>query len=444
MDAINEEKLLGKELETMVSATSEDELFLIVANAMATLVDAEQAVVWLRGTTGKPYVVAISGLSTVERHNDFTHWFEAAAESFLDPSTPNIELVPDYFDNPRLQHERSVYLLAEALHAKLRSENGDIFGGIFVSRSTPISDVEVARLAAYLSLLSKLHARWYERRIRKVLSQIFSFKKSLLLAAIAALIMLLMTPVRMSATANVEVTPKNPVPIAASQDGVIERILVRPNQEVTPGTPLVRYDDAVVKNRLAVARQNVGVAQADLDRTTGKSFGDEAARAELRTLRARVAEKSAESRYLEELARRLEIRATSSGIAIFAGTEEWVGRPVQSGERIMMLADPANVWITLYVPPDELIPMDANASVEVHLDIDPLASLKATVVESSYEAVLTPEGQLAYQLRAKLDEGQNVPRIGLKGVARVYGGYHSIGYLVFRKPLKTLRRMMSW
>jgi multidrug resistance efflux pump len=292
--------------------------------------------------------------------------------------------------------------------------------------------------------VTKLHSRLYSRRFHKVLSKIFSFKKTLFAAIIVALFMLLTTPVRMSATANAEVTPKDPVPIAASQDGVIERVLVRPNQVVTRGTPLVRYDDAVVKNRLAVARQNVGVVQADLDRTTGKAFSDEVARAELRTLRARVAEKSAESRYLEELARRLEIRATGNGIAIFSGTEEWVGRPVQSGERIMMLADPANVWITLYVPPDDLIPMGAYPSVEVHLDIDPLSSLRATVVESSYEAVLTPEGQLAYQLRAKLDEGQSVPRIGLRGVALVYGEYHSIGYLVFRKPLKTLRRMVSW
>ena len=443
-DPIIEDKLIGTELAALISASSESELFLIVANAMATLVDAEQAVVWLRRIGGKPYVVSVSGLSSVERNIDFTHWFEAAAKLFLDDPDPPIELVPDYFDNPRLQHERSLYLLSEALHAKLVSTDGQVIGGIFISRTTPFTDADVARLMTYVSFVRSLHARWYDYSFRKKIGKILSFRKALYAAAAVAVVSICLTPVHMSAIASVEVSPKDPTPIAASQDGVIERILVRPNQEVSRGTPLVRYDDAVVKNRLAVARQNVGVAQADLDRTTGKAFGDETARAELRTLRAKVAEKSAESRYLEELTRRLEIRAAGQGIAIFAGTEEWIGRPVQSGERIMMLADPTKVWITLYLPPDEMIPMEANASVEVHLDIDPLSSLKATVVESSYEAVLTPEGHLAYQLRATLDEGQAIPRIGLKGVARIYGGYRSIGYLLFRKPLRTLRRIINW
>lgn len=444
MDFSTEEKLLGKELETLVSASSEQELFLVAANAMATLIDAEQAVVWLRRVGGNPYVVAIAGISSIERNIDFTHWFEAAAKASLDDSGAPIDWVPEQFDNPRLQHERSLYLLEEALHAKLFSAENEVTGGIFVSRTKPFTDGDVSRLSIYVSLLSKLHDRWYRHQFRKTVSKLLSYRKLVYLLVIVALAVTCSIPVRMSATANVEITAKDPIPIAASQDGVIERILVRPNQPVQRGTPLVRYDDAVVKNRLAVARQNVGVAQADLDRTTGKAFGDEAARAELRTLRARVAEKSAESRYLEELARRLEIRAASSGIAIFAGTEEWVGRPVQSGERIMMLADPANVWITLYLPPDEMIPLEQNAQVEVHLDVDPLASLSATVVESSYEALMTPEGHLAYQLRARLNPGQTVPRIGLKGIARVYGGYHPIGYLLFRKPIKALRRIVSW
>ena len=234
------------------------------------------------------------------------------------------------------------------------------------------------------------------------------------------------------------------MPVSATQDGVIERILVRPNQPVTPGMPLVRYDGAVVRNRLAVARQNIGVAQADLERATGKSFNDEAARAELRTLRAKVAEKSAESRYLEELTGRLDIHAVKGGVAIFSDAEEWVGRPVQSGERIMMLADPSKIWITLFLPPDEAIPLDTYPEVRVYLDIDPLNSLSGQVVESSYEAVLTPEGHLAFLMRANLDPGLAIPRVGLKGVARVYGDYRLLGYVLMRKPLRAMRRIVGW
>ena len=444
MNPSSEAQRSEAELETLISARSEEELFLLAANAMASFIDAEQAVLWVRSAFGRPHVAAISGLSSVDRHIDFTHWFEAAAKIYLTTESPIVSPVPEHFENPRLQSERPLYLLEDALHAKIMSSQNEIIGGMFVSRSSPFTDWEISRLALYTEWLGKIHQRWYEKKARTIIWKILARRKSLYLLFAVSVLGVCLIPIRMSATASVEITPREATPISATQDGVIERILVRPNQVVTAGTSLVRYDDAVVKNRLAVARQNISIAQADLDRTAGKAFGDEAARAELRTLHAKVAEKAAESRYLEELARRLEIRASSEGVAIFASTEEWVGRPVQSGERIMLLANPSKIWITLYLPPDEMIPLDKEASVRVHLDIDPLSSLTATVRESSYEAVLTSEGQLAYLLRASLDEGQDIPRIGLKGVARIQGSYHTIAYVILRKPLKALRRFIGW
>jgi hypothetical protein len=206
----------------------------------------------------------------------------------------------------------------------------------------------------------------------------------------------------------------------------------------------VRYDGAVVRSKLFVAQQNVGVAQAELDRTTGKAFGDENARTELRTLRARVEEKSAETRYLDELAHRLEIHSTAVGVAIFRDAEEWIGRSVQSGERIMMLADPGKVWLTLYVPVEEAIPLGETPGIEFNLDIDPLRTRHARVVESAYEAVIMPDGRAAYLMHAVLDASDSLPRIGLKGVARVYGERSMLAYLLIRKPLRALRRTLGW
>lgn len=444
MHETSDDSLLAGELETLLSATSKEELYLLAANGMATLVGAEQAVVWVRGGLGKPRVVAISGLSSVERNIDFTHWFESAAQVFSEHSGTLIEAVPEEFENQRLHAERSLYLLEDALHARLVSTRGEVLGGLFVSRSGLFTEEEIVRLHRYSVSLARLCERWHAGSTRDIMRLLRQRRHALKLMLSLGVLAVSFIPVRMSATASVEISARAAIPVSATQEGVIERILVRPNQTVTAGTPLVRYDGAVVRNRLAVAHQNIGVAQADLDRTTGKSFSDETARAELRTLRARVAEKAAESRYLEELARRLEIHAATAGVAIFTDAEDWVGRPVQSGERIMMLADPSKVWITLYLPPDEAIPLETYPEVKVHLDIDPLVSLSGRVVESSYEAVLTQEGHLAFMMRAILDVGQTVPRIGLKGVARVYGDYRPLGYVILRKPFRAMRRMIGW
>ena len=444
MKEISHDRLMVEEIETLISATSAEEMYLLAANAMATLIGAEQSVLWIRRPLGKPKVVAIAGLSSVERNIDFTHWFESAAQMYALQSGAAVEPVPEEFDNPRLQSERSIYLLEDALHARLIASDGQVFGGLFVSRTDLFTGDEISRLEKYVVSLARLCERWRSKRFA-ALTKIFLRRRILVKwMFFVTLLSVFFIPVRMSASASAEITARGAMPVSATQDGVIERILVRPNQPVTPGMPLVRYDGAVVRNRLAVARQNIGVAQADLERATGKSFNDEAARAELRTLRAKVAEKSAESRYLEELTRRLDIHAVKGGVAIFSDAEEWVGRPVQSGERIMMLADPSKIWITLFLPPDEAIPLDTYPEVRVYLDIDPLNSLSGQVVESSYEAVLTPEGHLAFLMRANLDPGLAIPRVGLKGVARVYGDYRLLGYVLMRKPLRAMRRIVGW
>jgi len=73
MREISEDRLIAEELEMLVSAASLEELHLIAVNAMASLIGAEQAVLWMAGGLGKPRVMAISGLSSVERNIDFTH-----------------------------------------------------------------------------------------------------------------------------------------------------------------------------------------------------------------------------------------------------------------------------------------------------------------------------------------------------------------------------------
>lgn len=263
---------------------------------------------------------------------------------------------------------------------------------------------------------------------------------------LASVIAAAFVPIKQSAVGIAEVSARDAIPVTATQDGVIEKVLVRPNQEVIKGTPLVKYDGAVVQSKLFVARQNIGVAEAELQRVIGKAFGDDSVRADLRMLRARVSEKSAETLYLQELVKRLEIQAKGDGVVIFNDAEEWTGRPVQSGERIMLIANPKNIWITIYIPVEEAIPLQESPEVKINLDISPLETIDAKVIESSYEAVLMPDGRPAYLFRATIEgaAANELPRIGLRGVARLYGEPMKLGYLVFHKPLRALRRMFGW
>jgi hypothetical protein len=61
-------------------------------------------------------------------------------------------------------------------------------------------------------------------------------------------------------------------------------------------------------------------------------------------------------------------------------------------------------------------------------------------VQASYEPVAVAEGFVAYQLKADLQEQTGLPRIGLKGTAKIYGDWAPLIYHVCRKPLAWLRR----
>ena len=73
------------------------------------------------------------------------------------------------------------------------------------------------------------------------------------------------------------------------------------------------------------------------------------------------------------------------------------------------------------------------------LNVSPLGSIAARVTQTSYEAVPNGENTLAYVLKARIDE-HTLPRLGLKGTAKLYSHKVSLAYYLFRKPLAWLRR----
>lgn len=437
------EDLLTRELEGLLHVDSVEAVSVLAANAMAALGDADQAVVWTYDSWGAAKVRGIAGLSSVQRHNDFTNWFERAAPHAAAHEAGPLVALDLAFASEVIEKSRHLYLLQHTVHVRLESPQHVVIGGVFVTCSTPFDDRQRQLMIQYGRAVSTV---LWKARQRSLMRRLVGGKNpgwrwTILL--FACVLGSLFVPVRLSATAVVEISPRDALPITAPQDGVIEKVLVRPNEPVTKGTLLVQYHESIDKSRLSVAEQNLGVARAEFDRTINKSFQDPGSRAELSTFRAKVKEKEAELRLVKQMLERLVIRAPYDGLAIFAYADDWVGRPVQKGERIMLLSDPAKVWVTLFVAPEEAIPDMADAQVKVNLDVNPLQSLQAHVVESSYESLVLPDGRVSYLLRAQLAAGQAPPRIGLKGLATIYGKTTVLGYYLFRKPIRSLRRFFG-
>jgi multidrug resistance efflux pump len=193
-----------------------------------------------------------------------------------------------------------------------------------------------------------------------------------------------------------------------------------------------------------VAQKSLEVARADFARASQKAFSDPASKSELTVLKAVAEQRQAEVQYTAELLERIQVRAPADGVVAFSDASDWLGRPVRVGEKIMILADPQEVELVVWLPVDEAIALEPGAPIEAFLTTDPTRTFHATLRLASYTAEKSQEQVLSYRIRATFDEGtDSLPRIGLQATAKVYGERVTLFYYVFRRPIAVARRWLG-
>ena len=419
------------------------ELMFVAVNEAVRLFPYDQAVFWQRDRIGQINIASVSGLAEVDENSPYSHWLQGLFKHFQAAHAQGVSALSADELPPELAADAEEWSPQHLLHCPLAGPEGALAAGLLFSRADPFSEQEQAIAEWTAGAVGFALWAWRKKHVqfRDFLRSARS-RKSLGIVGLVV-VLLAAVPVRMNALAPAEITPLRPIPITSPADGVVEQVMVEPNQAVKSGDVLVKLDDTTTRNRLAVAAKSLETIRADLQRATNKAFSDEASRGELQLLDARVKERVAEVAYLSELLQRLELTATQDGIAIFADAEAWTGKPVQTGEKIMILANPAEVVLTIYVPPDDAIQLEAGGDVQLFLNIAPLSSIDASIVQTSYEAMPTAEGTLAYIVRAELKNVKVPPRIGLKGTAKVYANQVPLGYYLLRKPAVFLRRSLG-
>jgi multidrug resistance efflux pump len=418
------------------------ELAFVAVNEGFSVLRFDQAVIWQYDLRSQVAIEAVSGLAEVAPEAPYVQWLSRVAAHLAEsPGQPVVTSA--LADLPEsLAEDGAEWSPDQLAHCALLSPEGVVLGGLLFSRDEPFEEVDRA-VAQWMSSATGFSLWAWRRDYRPVQRWLRrTSTRRLILGAAFALALLSFVPVRLSALAQAEITPIRPYPITAPVEGVVDSIKVQPNQIVAADEPLVVLNDTTTRNKLAVAVKALDIAKADLQRAINKSFTDDQSKGELNVLDARVREKVAEVAFLSEMLDRYSISAPQGGLAIFADAEEWRGRPVQPGERIMVVADPSMVEVTVYVPPEDAVQLELGSEVSVFLNVDPLSPLKAKIVQTSYETITMPDNSLAYVVKAKLGQGF-LPRIGLRGTAKVYAEEVSLGYYLLRKPILFLRKSLG-
>ncbi|MBE0619489.1 MAG: HlyD family efflux transporter periplasmic adaptor subunit [Burkholderiales bacterium] len=422
-------------------AQSERAVEFIAVNDTWRVMPYRQASLW-RSTDGQqPSVKIVSGLADLPGDSPFRQWLDhAIAHVMRDAVAGKPQLVTADSLPDELRDGWQEWMPEHVLSIAFPTPIGGTCGGLWIAVESPPGEAELALLErlswAYGQALWawRPHTSVWQRWRVKIKDQ--SQRKLLWLALLAVALF----PMHLTVLAPAEITGKDAKLIGAPMDGVVAKFFVKPNALVKAGNPVFTLEDTVVRNRNEVALKSLAVARADYLRETQKSFDNDNSKAELPAFNAKFEEKAAEARYSADLLRRAVVTAPEDGIVVYSDPNDWLGKPVQTGERIVQIADPKRVEISISLPVSDALNLEPGAKVKLYLNASPFDTVEGVLTQSSYEPILVPEGFVAYRLKADILPGEAPPRIGLKGTAKIYGAWSPLIYHLLRKPLSVLRR----
>ncbi|MGV8920622.1 MAG: efflux RND transporter periplasmic adaptor subunit [Pseudomonas sp.] len=425
-------------------ARNSTELGFVMVNETWQLLKYRQACLFVSNALGKPALSNVSSLAVLPEESPFTVWLNNLAEHLWQQTVDeqqavhvlHVDALPERFAEgwaewmptcllclplPQREHSRRGLLLL-ACDSEPEQQN--------LALLARTGQTYAYCLAALTQKSPTFGAHW----------QVWRKRPLRLLALSAAIVAALLFPVRLSALAPAEIEAHNAMTIAAPQEGVIHEVLVQPNQLVRKDQPLFSLDDTTLRNRRAVAKQSLQVAHSEALLAAQKAFDNAQSKGDLAALNGQVQEKQAEVTWLDEMLERNLVRAPRDGIAIFGDSNDWIGKPVVTGERIMQLADPQDVGVLVWLPVANAINLELGSEIRLFLHVAPLSPLNAHLTQTSYQATLSPENIPAYRIRGQFTGDVNqLARIGLKGTAKLYGESVPLVYYLLRRPLAAAR-----
>jgi hypothetical protein len=454
-------------------AQSEETLGFVIVNESLSLVPYRQAAWWRAPAPVPGAVAAVSGLPQSDPGAPYVQWlgevcrvFERrSAHSAAGPSQQAPEgaatvtaadteaadakdrtwpraLTADSLPDA-LAADWDAWWPTHALWVPLADRAHRSLGGVVFAREEPWTHLEEALFAelarVWSHALSAFSPRtsWLERA-KLALRAGQHRRRALAVAACATIV-----PVPLTVLAPAEVTAKDPFVVRAPLDGVIDRLYAQPNQRVEAGAPLFALDSTTLASRYALANKNYATAQEEYRQTAQLAVTDDKDRLDMALRKGKLEESAVELDYTARELARVKVSAPRAGVAVFSDPNDWNGKAVSIGEKVMLLADPASVELTAYVPVADNVDVVPGATLTLYPKSSPLASYDARIDTVAYRAEPTPEGVVAYRVKATFS-GAVKPPLGGMGTARIHGRWVPLAYYLLRRPLATARQWLGW
>ena len=441
---MSNDQISERSLATLVSlikrarqTSSLSELQFLLVNETHALFPYRQSAYWepIRG------VRTVSGVAVFEKNAPYIQWLD---RWFKVGAKRNKSLAVTSVDLSKIADDSSwrEWLPPHVLTADIEGVDAYPGGRLLLAKEIPFTNSEKDLLKEWCDAWKDQYHRSYKRSFWQYFrgkhgSRLGSLVKKL--AVLATIIFVSTIPVKLTVLAPAELIALNPSVVRAPLDGVVDQILVPPNQSVVKGEPLIQFDEAATSSRLEIALRNLITAETEYRQRAQQALFDRESKAQLSILQSQIEERKVEVEYLQNLNDRSTVISPIDGLAIYDDPNEWPGRPVVTGERILVVANEQRVQVEAWLSPSDMIDLEDGANVRVYLNSDPINPVVARLTYLAFQPELRPDGLYAYRLRAEISNETTKPRLGLKGVARIEGQHVTLMYLVLRRPLATIR-----
>ena len=438
---------LGGLRDKAMAADSLNALAFSIANDAYPLLRFRQGLVFAQHAGGQFELLCVSGLAKPQEDSPYLVWLRRAvpwlAERLSGPAPS--WLARDALDAPpEVSDGWAEWWPEGAWCVPMHGKNGQRLGLVLFLLEQPVQE----NLVPLMQGLFQTWAYCWSSLSGQGKLKGWRPSRKQLLVGLAVLAALLLVPVRQTALAPAEIVSRHAQIISSPIDGVIAQMQVRPNQAVEAGTPLFTLDETTLRNRADVLRKEVAVADAELVAASQRAFDNPQSKSELTVLTGKAQQRRSELSGVLAQLDRTQVVAPGPGVAVYSDPNDWLGKPVVTGERILLVADPAQPAMLVQLPVADAIALEVGAPVTLYLTAYPLQPLHGKILETSYQARLNEESVVAYRLLVSIDngkDGEDAPRrLGLHGTAKLFGERVVLGYYLLRRPIAAARAWLGW
>lgn len=430
-------------------AKSKDKLIFLMLNDTLQILNYQRAVLW--DIEKEPQLLGVSGQVEISKDSALAQKWLRLVKELKNKGNPQKITIESFEENKEIFKEIQEARTQPAIQWIPVNIKDQPVLGFWLERWDGglwrNEDLEV------LGFLTQAYGAAWEH-FAKPKRFAFLTKKKTLAIALIVLLGLIFIRVPLRVVAPMEVVPKNPLHVTAPVDGVIEEVLVGPGESVKKGQPLAKYDESIAEHELKAAQKQVEMLKAELHRANTEVFGDkppptdadqsDRKLSDISVLRLQLEREEVQLSLINSQLEKMSLKSPEDGIVVIENPDEWRGHPVRIGDHILIVTDPFESKIRIWIPESDNVPFDKDKTIKVFLNTNPENDLAAHLIYISDSSSVNAKGVPSYVAEADwVNPSKNV-KIGLRGTAVLYGQDVSLLYLIIRRPWSFTRDFLGF